>query len=256
MSVTSVQVLFATYHEDFAPSAVVFDLYQGQLLVAHSELPPEAIRDNQFAIFRFNQDVPLVAGTYRYVISMTKPDSEKKLSAWAFETAAGATYQIGSSTFPGIPMIKIGDRNHLPQNFSIASVESGINVVENHAVSGYFVNDLSGQPEADYGPVRLTTYQPDDLTVEYSGTTHGWVVFPTRIDKYWRATLDGKPVELKQFLDLFPAVEVSGRSKVRFYYDSSHLLKTLGLCLAGFAASVILLVMLNGRTSRPRTVRG
>ncbi|MHC2796803.1 hypothetical protein ACVINZ_005815 [Mesorhizobium jarvisii] len=255
MNATNVQVLLATYDQDFAPSAVTLDLYRDALLVAHAELPPEAIRNNQFATFRFNQDIPLTAGTYRYVISMIKPDSEKPLSAWAFETAGGATYQIGSSVFPGMPMIKIGDRVRTPRNFSTASVEPGISVIENHAVSGsaYYVNDLSGQPDADFGPVHLATYRPDDLTVEYSGATHGWVVFPIRINEDWRATLDGKPVELKKFLEFFPAVEVSGRSKIRFYYDSSHLLKTLELCIAGFAASVILLIMVNRRTSGSQT---
>ena len=101
--------------------------------------------------------------------------------------------------------------------------------------------------------MHLATYRPDDLTVEYSGATRGWVVFPIRINEDWRATLDGKPVELKKFLEFFPAVEVSGRSKIRFYYDSSHLLKTLELCIAGFAASVILLIMVNRRTSGSQT---
>ncbi|WP_167514844.1 YfhO family protein, partial [Mesorhizobium intechi] len=130
--------------------------------------------------------------------------------------------------------------------------------IENHAVSGsaYYLNELRGQPEADYGPVRLATYQPDDLTLEYSGATPGWIVFPIRINEDWRATLDGKPVELAKFLDFFPAVEVNGPSKIRFYYDSSHLLKTLELCIAGFAASVILLIMVNGRPSRPRAGAG
>ncbi|BCH03277.1 hypothetical protein MesoLj131b_52760 [Mesorhizobium sp. 131-2-5] len=180
------------------------------------------------------------------------------LSAWAFETAGGATYQIGSSVFPGIPKMRIGERARLPQNFSIASAERGVSVIENHTVSGsgYYVDGLSGQPEADFGPVRLAAYQPDDLTVEYSGAAHGWVVFPIRTNKYWRATLDGKPVELGKFLDFFPAVEVNRPSKIRFYYDSSHLLKTLELCTAGFAASVILLIMVNGRASRPRAGAG
>ncbi|PBB28646.1 MULTISPECIES: hypothetical protein [unclassified Mesorhizobium] len=258
ITAANTQVLFGTYDRDFAPSAVMFDLYRDKLLVAHAELTPEAIRNNQYATFNFNHDVPLVAGTYRYVISMAKPDSQKMLSAWAFETAGGATYQIGSSVFPGIPKMRIGERVRLPQNFSIASPEPGISVIEDHAVSGsgYYVNGLSGQPEPDFGPVRLATYQPDDLTVEYSGATHGWVVFPIRTNKYWRATLDGKPVELGKFLDFFPAVEVSGPGKIRFYYDSSHLLKTLELCIAGFAASVILLIMVNGRTSRPRAGAG
>lgn len=253
--VTKVQVLFGTYDQNFAPSALIFDLYQGELLVAHAELQPEAIRNNQFATFGFNRDVPLVAGTYRYVISMTKPDSEKMLSAWAFETAGGATYQIGSSVFPGIPKMRLIEKTRLPPNFTITPVELGIDVIENRAVSGsgYYVTALNGQPEADFGPVRLATYQPDDVTVEYFGATHGWVVFPIRTNKYWRATLDGKPVELKKFLDFFPAVEVSGQSKIRFYYDSNHLQKTLEFCMAGFAASVILLIMVNGRTSRPRT---
>ncbi|TPK69224.1 YfhO family protein [Mesorhizobium sp. B2-4-19] len=258
ISATNTQVLFGTYDRDFAPSAVMFDLYRDKLLVAHAELTPEAIRNNQYATFNFNQDVPLVAGTYRYVISMAKPDSQKMLSAWAFDTAGGATYQIGSSVFPGIPKMRIGERARLPQNLSIASAERGISVIENHTVSGsgYYVNGLSGQPEADFGPVRLATYRPDDLTVEYSDATHGWVVFPIRANKYWRATLDGKPVELGKFLDFFPAVEVNGPSKIRFYYDSSHLLKTLELCTAGFAASVILLIMVNGRASRPRAGAG
>ncbi|MFD1987659.1 hypothetical protein ACFSOZ_35145 [Mesorhizobium newzealandense] len=257
-SATNAQVLFGTYDQDYAPSALTLDLYKDGSLVAHAEIPPEAVRNNQFATFGFSQDVPLVAGTYRYVISMTKPDSQKPLSAWAFETVAGATYQIGSKVFPGMPIIKIVEKIGLPQNFSIASVEPGISVIENHSVSGsgYYVNGLSGQPEADFGPVRLATYRPDDLTVDYSGAVHGWVVFPIRTNKYWRATLDGRPVELDKFLDFFPAVEVNGPGKIRFYYDSSHLLKTLELCLAGFAASVILLIALTGRTSRPRTGTG
>lgn len=254
INAANVQVLFATYNEAAAPSALLFDLYKDERLVAHAELPPEAIHDNQYATFGFNRDVPLAAGMYRYVISMTKPDSQKMLSAWAFETAGGATYQIGSSVFPGIPKMRIGERTRLPQNFSIASAEPGISVIENHSVSGsgYYVNGLSGQPDADYGPVRLAMYQPDDLTVEYSGATHGWVVFPIRTNEYWRATLDGKPVELGRFLDLFPAVEVNRPSKIRFYYDSSHLRKTLELCFAGFAASVILLILVNGKVFRPR----
>ncbi|WP_256749448.1 hypothetical protein [Mesorhizobium sp. Mes31] len=258
MNATNVQVLFGTYDQDHAPSALMFDLYKDELLVAHAEIPPEAVRNNRFATFGFNQDVPLVAGTYRYVISMAKPDSEKMLSAWAFETAGGATYQIGSSTFPGIPKIKVVEKTQLPQNFSITPVEPGIDVIENHEVSGsgYYVNALNGQPEADYGPVRLATYRPDDVTVEYSGATHGWVIFPIRTNKYWRATLDGRPVELKKFLDFFPAVEVSGQGKIRFYYDSSHLLKTLEFCIAGFALSVITLILVNGRSSIPRASTG
>ncbi|TRC91752.1 hypothetical protein FJV80_02030 [Mesorhizobium sp. WSM4310] len=253
MDATNVQVLFGTYDEDYAPSALTIDLYQNERLVAHAELPPEAIRNNLYATFAFNRNVPLDAGTYRYVIAMTKPDSKKAISAWAFETAGGATYQIGSRTFPGMPKMKIGAKPRLPQNFSVASVEPGIDVIENNAVSGsgYYVNGLSGQPEADYGPVRLASYLPDDLTVGYSGATHGWVVLPIRVNKYWRATLDGKPVKLDKFLDFFPAVEVTGPSEIHFYYDSSHLLKTLEFCLVGFAAATILLIVANGR--RPRT---
>ncbi|TPJ68411.1 hypothetical protein [Mesorhizobium sp. B2-7-1] len=252
---TKFQVLFATYDQDYAPSASILELYQNGQLVARAELPPEAIRNNRFATFDFNRDVPLSPGTYQYVISMTKPGSQKMLSAWAFETAGGATYQIGSNTFPGAPKIKIVGKNRLPPNFSITSIEPGIDVIENRTISGsgYYVNGLSGQPEADFSAVRLAAYRPDDLTVEYLGAARGWVVFPIRTNRHWRAMLDEKPVELKKFLDFFPAVEVNGPGRIRFYYDSSQLLRTLELCIAGFVAAVVLLVILNGGMSTPRT---
>ncbi len=245
-SVATAEVLLGTYGENSAPSAVTFDLYRGDRHLAHAELPPEAIHDNRYSVFDFKQDVPLVEGNYRYVVSMTAPGSPKRLSAWAFETAGGETYQVGNTTFPGAPKLYLTSKSSLRQTLAVSSAEPGIDIVENRVVtgSGYFVNTLAGRPDADYGSVHLAAYRPDDVLLRYDGKAPGFVVLPFRTNENWRATLDGAPVELDQFVGLFPAVKVNGPSMVRYFYDTGPLLMKLGISLAGFAVSIFAIVLL------------
>lgn len=249
LRISKAAVLFATYKEEHAPSAVLFEIYKGADLIVRTELRPEEIQDNRYATFNFGREVPMAAGDYRYVVSLADPSSLKKLSVWAFERADEEIYQIGGKPFLGAPKIKLLESKRTPLNITKESVESGIIIFTNKSVfgSGYFVDSLDGEPDVHYENVRLAAHQSDNIEMEYIGEAPGWIVLPIRIDSNWKATLNGAPAKIEKFLNLFPAVKVNGKSKIRLYYDISDTLNRIYTYYSLFIIIMISLVIINYR---------
>ncbi|UJW85870.1 YfhO family protein [Devosia sp. SL43] len=234
-TVKQVQILLATYREPMSPSALTLSLYREDELVGLARLAPEAVSDNAYATFDFDGPILLSAGTFRYVLSMDRPDSSKQLSVWTFTSANGKTYRVGNQEVAGAPKLRLVSPPRTLPTQPIMSLEPGIAVIENPAVTGsaYYLSRLEGHPIANYQPVELVSFAPDDVAVRYDGAESGWIALPIRVNKDWLVTVNGQPAKIDRFLEFFPAVAVSGPSDVRFYYAPAGFLRMLLLSLCG-----------------------
>ncbi|GHC68082.1 hypothetical protein GCM10010136_12840 [Limoniibacter endophyticus] len=167
---------------------------------------------------------------------------------WSFESPKEQHFTTSGQSREFIPKMSLLFEREWPNSFDLRSLEPGITLVENLAVSGssYFLDDLRNPDLPDFDNVTLTEYHADDIYLHYTGNKAGWVVLPIRADSNWRGTIDGENVSVERFLDLFPALQVSGSAHIRLYYDDAGVLRSfvrlplIGLC-------VLLAVLFIGR---------
>ncbi|MBV6304439.1 hypothetical protein KVP10_06050 [Candidimonas humi] len=217
--VNYIRILLATYNQVYSGYDVKFELYKGADKVAHSMLAASDVSDNQYGQFDFPAQIELTPGSYDYTISLEKAKNSSPLSVWMVPSLKGMSYMADGERYSGAPDMSF-NRIRKFKNHPKIFFHNGVQIIENPEVkgSGYYVASMDGLPEAVYSDVSLLKYSPDDFDLLYSGGNKGWVVAPMRYLKGWRAEINGRPASMSLFRGLFPAVYVSGATKVRFYY--------------------------------------
>lgn len=117
---------------------------------------------------------------------------------------------------------------------------------------GAFRSDSLKPTRADqlaHKGIRLLRYSPEHAVYQVKTDRTGWLVRSTRRWPGWHAWVNSRPVSIKPFLDLMPAVRVpAGVSEVEFRYQPSSWKLGWMLSLAG-AAILFALVLWPGRSS-------
>lgn len=105
-----------------------------------------------------------------------------------------------------------------------------------------YVDSAVGLPASCSGAVQITGEIPTHITMSVHMETPGLVVLADRWDKGWHAFYNGKPAEILRANYAVRGVVVpAGNGTLEFIYRPASL--TLGLWLAGFAAIVLLCVL-------------
>jgi hypothetical protein len=138
-----------------------------------------------------------------------------------------------------------------PTGFREIRLEAPIRILENERMGengAYFLNRLDDEnADPDFSPVQLASYRSGHIQLDYQGKDNGWVVLPMRSYPGWRARVNGHDVEQSRFMDIMPAIPVSGASQIDFRYVPWNFYIAATVSLSGWAILVILMFRLRKR---------
>ena len=101
--------------------------------------------------------------------------------------------------------------------------------------------------------VRITSYQPNELTYEVNSDKGGVVVFSEVYYPGWTATVDGRPAELGRANYILRAINVApGKHKVVLTFKPATVTTTETIAYAGYAMLLATLLLLVYREYRRR----
>lgn len=108
--------------------------------------------------------------------------------------------------------------------------------------------DLAALPRLAPPPQRVETYRPERFEVTFRALASGWIVVADRWAPGWRATLDGRPVELlgANFLLRAIAVEAGEQRLAMSYRPAGHPWAAAALSWTLLAALTALAVAAGG----------
>lgn len=134
----------------------------------------------------------------------------------------------------------------------------GIDPARTAVVDKRFGEEVKPVDAADtLGTVRLTTYEPNDLTYEVDSSTGGTVVFSEIYYPGWQAYIDGVEAPHGRADYILRAMNVpAGKHVVRFTFDpkSLHATETVAFIALGILLCVLaLFVALQVRAARKKT---
>ena len=264
MSMGAMGFRFSTYGEAYAPADVQLTLYHGNndMIVAQSELGKNAIGDNKWIYFGFQDRILLKKGDYSVVLSLPNYKGPGRLTAWATNTRknAGSFLEINgkrtnSSLKWRIGYYEIADLGVLAERWNVIDTESNILLFENKRVtnSAYRVNSLDPSRDLlDFSGLDVKQISPHQIDIDYRKKEAGWIVLPMHLHSNWKAYVDDRPVKYDTYLGMLPAIPVDGASQVLFKYEQVFFRRGVIVSLAGvFVFLVLCWVCLKGKKSSP-----
>ncbi|MCU7890303.1 MAG: YfhO family protein, partial [Candidatus Thiodiazotropha sp. (ex Ustalcina ferruginea)] len=191
---------------------------------------------------RFISPVELSAG--RYMLSLIRTGEIENASLMATVQTYGSLEQkikIDDAVVKGVLGMRVYKSKKrrsfthlldgLKDSYTTHEPEPGMVLVENSQVTGsaYYLTSMEGAPNAEYGQVKLVDYDEISMHFEYIGNQSGWVVIPVRSYPGWSARVNDKQVEPKLFKGVMPAIQVDGKSVIKFdYRPTQYILPGLG----------------------------
>ena len=73
----------------------------------------------------------------------------------------------------------------------------------------------------------------DRIDIDNSQRDAGWIVLPMRLHPDWKAYVDDRQVKYETYLDMLPAIPVSGPAHVIFKYEPKSFRRGLMVSLTG-----------------------
>ena len=117
--------------------------------------------------------------------------------------------------------------------------------LRHEAVADAHFREVLGQgvPQDDVSVVRLTRYEPNELTYDIHSNKGGVVVFSEIYYPGWTATVDGQPVEVGRVDYVLRAIQVKpGQHKVVLTFKPQSVQKTETMAYIAFALLVVAIV--------------
>ncbi|MGR9053015.1 MAG: hypothetical protein ACU84J_10240 [Gammaproteobacteria bacterium] len=228
----TVEIEIGTHEKQGMSADMFLDFYADNKLITTAFCPAKLLADNTYVRCDLSEGINLVPGNYKLVPRYRTNDATEKLSIWMApsesKTVFVETNGVRRDFVFHIQLLQINNiekltdvymENGQPQ-YRILSYEPHILTIENRAVTGsaYFLADLVYGEKPRYDPVKLTAYDDTRIELAYTGNRAGWVVLPMRLYPGWTAMLDGKTVKADRFLDVLPAIQVTGPGRIVYDY--------------------------------------
>ncbi len=235
MEVLGMTFLMATFAEKHASSDVVLTLKYKDNEIASARVKKEEIRDNTWVRFFFDSPKILLAGDYTVSLEMLDKNTSKALVIWTNieekeQKLLVNNHEINSS----LKMAFIQD-NVLNEKYTLLNLEANIHILLNKNVSpgAYYIVALDINQSIEHDATSTKIVSNTKIEIDYIGDKKGWIVLPMRAYPGWTATVNEKKVDIVKFLDMLPAVEVKGKSKIIISYNPSYNIYTYSLALLG-----------------------
>jgi hypothetical protein len=238
---------FNTYGERHAPANARLTVYKDNgEKIAEAWLAGNEISEEEWAFFEFRNPISLSKGGYYLEVSLPGYAGPRGLSAWATKTRANSDSFLevnGARTDVSLAW-KIGyfdDMNLVSKKWNTISLESDIVIYENRQVtnSAYFVEDLDPSSEEDFSGLTVRQTSVDRIEIDNLHGEAGWVVLPMRFHPDWKAYIDGRQIKYDSYLEILPAIPVSGPAHVTFKYDAESFRKGLMVSLTGIVMFLV-----------------
>lgn len=208
--------------------------------------------------FSFGDGIVLPPGPYVFCLSAHVARGIG-VSSWATPSPAHSDNYLAIDGTPSIYSLRFlltGKQEHVSPDWRVVDTSASLAVLENRRVTGsaYLVGALAMPPDSvRYGNLDVDVERPDRIVVNYSGATSGWVVLPMRAYPGWRARVNGVEVTTGKYLDVLPAIPVSGPAEIAYEYDPASLKRGTAISLAAIlvaVAGVAVLVVRRRRAGR------
>lgn len=257
-TVPAIAIRLATYGETGLDGIVRLGLRNATkdgLVPEWSHLPASAIRDSQYAVFRFAKPVVTMPGKYEIQLRYEPGPKRKNLTVWMMADAPGKLYVDDRSLSGAIDYVIHQNGNGIRGLNTIIS-SGKMHILENPgcAEGPYFVAKASPVDPAKWlDRVKLTSYLPSRFTIAVDAPTDGYVIIPMRYQNGWRAEVNGRIVPTSLVAGVMPGIAVvAGRSSLAMTYRPSRLYSGLGITIAGLL-TIFALAWLPRRANKLRS---
>lgn len=253
---------FMTYGEQNAPSNVRLILYKDNRAapLLETALNRNEITDKEWAFFPLPDKTLLGKGGYYVEVSLPGYTGSRSISAWAtkMNRNTGSFLEVNGTKTDSSLLWKIGyfdDMALVSKKWNMLSFEKDIVIYENRQVtnSAYFVNNLGPSNERlDFLGLDVRQTSVDRIDIYNSQRDAGWIVLPMRLHHGWKAYVDDQQVNYAAYLDILPAIPVSGPAHVIFKYESKSFRRGATVSLIG----VCMFLVFSGLCLRKPKERG
>jgi hypothetical protein len=231
-------VRLATYTRTDLVGEVVMTLYRDgeDEPIARSVVEASTVLDNQMAVFPIPKALVLAPGNYRFIFSYQHAGATDRITAWYTPAPAkNCSLQVDGKAVSGcIDFDLAAPRDDIGTFVPVAS-DNGMHLMENTNVPAgpYFLPTLNAWPGRESSnEVRLLGRDETDFTLEYLGTSPGFVVVPMNFPKKdWHVRMDGREVSPEWYLGGLPAFSVNGPATLEFSYHPNSLRYGTGISL-------------------------
>ncbi len=174
-------------------------------------------------------------------VSLPGYTGPRSLTAWATKISGntGSFLEVNGTKTDLSLLWKIGyfdDMALVSKKWNMISLEKDIVIYENRQVtnSAYFVKDLDASNDRmDFSGLDVRQTSVDRIDIYNSQADAGWIVLPMRLHPGWKAYVNDRQVKYDAYLDMLPAIPVSGPAHVTFKYEPESFRRGLKVSLAG-----------------------
>lgn len=209
--------------------------------LAQAILPAADLVDGEMAEFAFRPAIALPKGRYALTLQHRDSAADENVTAWYRPGATkNCALKMSSERAPGCLIMRLLSARDDMDGWRVVSQDRGLVLLENtDAPRGpYFVSSLADAPHGKSADtVRTTGSFADGWTLRYTGNVPGYVVLPMTATRSWIFEVDGRPADVKRYLDALPAIPVPHAATVTARYQSRSIQQGRWI----FLASVVLL---------------
>jgi uncharacterized membrane protein YfhO len=146
------------------------------------------------------------------------------------------------------------DSNVFGDRWNLIDRENTIAILENKHVtnSAYFVKDLDASNEQlDFTGLEVSRPSSEKIDITNSKQAPGWIVLPMRLNPGWKAYIDDRQVTYDTYLDIMPAIPVSGPGHIVFSYRPRSFQKGLAVSLTGLCILLVFSIICWKKRKQP-----
>ena len=251
INVIGIQLLMATYGRATAGSDVrLIFLNEFNLQLAECIVNGNAINDNSWVTFKFDNVLKLRPGVYKFKLNTVKLDAQP-VTVWALVKKDG--FPDGYITINDQPgqgdltfrLLAIPERKLNSWNIAYSGPYITILERKDSPPGAYFLQGNASfdkiEPHSwSWKNVELFKNDVNNQVFIVKTNTSGWLVRIARFWPGWKVYVNGKPAEPQPYLGILPAVHLEqGASIVEWRYEPRSL--KVGAVISGLTATFLLI---------------
>ena len=240
---------FITAGEKHAPANMRLRFYKDneENFFLEAGLYKDEITEDEWGFFDFPYTLSLSKGGYYLELSLPGYTGPGSLTALATKTRGntGNFLEVNGAKTDRSLIWKIGYFEDMPRvlkKWNIFSVENDIVIYENRQVtnSAYFIKDLDASNDRiDFTGLDIRQVSVDRIDIDYSKGDSGWIVLPMHSHPGWKAYINDRQVTYDTYLDILPAIPVTGPGHITFKYQPGSFRNGLMVSLTGIAIFLV-----------------
>lgn len=232
ISLSAIGIRFDTLGAKHVPADVFLEVSDSSgRILAKAVVEAEQIRDKNRTIFKFKENLELLAGAYELHIGLFNNGNNRPLTVQYSHRVRhdGDMIRVNSEIIPGAMLYTLyGSGDPVPFDpdwwRSVDLHEDRITTLENLRTpkGAYLVRDLSAKSPWTENNIITKRNQAERIHVLYSGRSAGYIILPVRLYPGWVVYINGVKGFPESYMGMLPAFKVTGPSDIEFAYEPTY----------------------------------